>query len=404
MRSRLLFFLIIPILGCKTIALQGQKELPFVLAINPNALQENKVRIEKNDPDIIGAYKQLLKDAGKALEFKPVSVTEKVNIPPSGDKHDYMSLAPYHWPDPSKTDGLPYIRKDGQTNPEVKNYKDKEYQPELCRTIHTLSLAWYFTEDNRYAEHARKLIRVWFLDTATKMNPNLNFGQAIMGVNTGRGAGLIDTRHLINVVDAIGLLKSADCWKEEDQLGMKKWFSQFLEWMQTSKNGIDEMNAKNNHGMWYDAQRLSFALFTGQNEVARNIVLNVQNRLEMQMDANGFFPAELQRTISFHYSVFVMEPIFIIAQMATHTGIDLWAYTSPSGKSIKKGFDTLLPFMLKEKEWTGQQIKPFDFEEVIPLLATGRTQFNCIKCNETIIKLAADKAAQLRIHLLTKNN
>lgn len=209
---------------------------------------------------------------------------------------------------------------------------------------------------------------------------------------------------MINIVDAIGLLKNADCWKEEDQLGMKKWLSQFLEWLQTSKNGIEEMNAKNNHGMWFDAQRLSFALFTGQNEAARNIVLNVQNRLEMQMDENGFFPAELQRTTSFHYSVFVVEPLFIIAQMATHSGIDLWNYTSPSGKSLKKGFDALLPYMIKEKEWTGQQIKPFDFEEIIPILATGRTQFNCIKCNETIINLAADKAALLRIHLLTKNN
>jgi hypothetical protein len=325
---------------------------------------------------------------------------EKTNTPPSGDKHDYMSLAPYHWPDPSKPDGLPYIRKDGQTNPEVKEYKDKEYLPEICKTIQTLSLAWYFSNDDRYAEHARKLIRVWFLDTATKMNPNLNFGQAIKGVNTGRGAGMIDTRHLVNVVDAIGLLKNATCWKEADQQGMKKWFAQFLEWMQTSKNGMDEMNADNNHGMWYDAQRLSFALFTDQNEQAKNIVLNVQSRLEKQMDDNGFFPAEMQRTTSFHYSVFVMDALIKIAQMATHTGIDLWTYSSTSGKSFKKGFEALLPYMTKELKWTGQQIKEFDFEETLPLLTTGYTYFKCAKCKNTIKEYAENKTEISRIQLL----
>jgi hypothetical protein len=155
----------------------GQAKLQ-VFALDATALANNKASIKAGDVNILVAYKQLIKDADQALRSGPVSVMEKKNLPPSGNKHDYMSLAPYHWPDPTKADGLPYIRKDGQTNPEVKEYKDKEYMPRLCADVHTLALAYYFSDDKVYAEHAAKLIRVWFLDTATRMNPNLNFAVA----------------------------------------------------------------------------------------------------------------------------------------------------------------------------------------------------------------------------------
>src|SRR5258705_1412361 len=230
---------------------------PVVFALNAKALKNNKARIKRGDPSIMPAYEQLLADADKALLFEPVSVMEKTSLPPSGDKHDYMSLAPYYWPDPANPDGLPYINKDGQVNPEANEYKDKEYMPKLCEFIHTLALAYYFSGNKSYAEHAAKLLDIWFLDPATKMNPNLNYGQAAKGHNTGRAAGLIETRHLIKVIDAIGLLQGSKYWKNADQMGMKKWFSDFLNWMQTSPIGLAEMAALNNHGAWYDAQRLS---------------------------------------------------------------------------------------------------------------------------------------------------
>jgi hypothetical protein len=223
-------------------------------------------------PSGIAAYKQLIKDADKkALPFGPVSVMEKTGLPPGGDKHDYMSLAPYWWPDPTKPNGLPYVRKDGQTNPEVKEYPDKENMPKLCEYVYTLGLAYYFSEENQYAEHAAKLLKVWFLDPETKMNPNLKYGQAIKGVNEGRGAGLIDTRHWIKLIDGIGLIKNSKYWKKEDQKAMQQWFAEFLNWMQTSKIGIDELNAKNNHGAWYDAQRLSIALYIDSIDLAKKL-------------------------------------------------------------------------------------------------------------------------------------
>jgi hypothetical protein len=373
---------------------------PVVFALNVEALERNKNRIDTRNADIQPAYKLLLKDADKALQFGSVSVMEKKSIPPSGDKHDYMSLAPYFWPDPSKPDGLPYIRKDGQTNPEVKEYKDKEYMPQLCTNVQTLALAYYFSGEKMYAEHAAKLLRTWFLDTATKMNPNLQFAQAIKGVNTGRGAGLIDSRHFIKVIDAIGLLHGSKYWKEADQAGMRKWVTDFLHWMQTSKNGVDEMNTRNNHGAWYDAQRLSMALFIDSIDLAKRIITNATGRLDKQMDENGRFPAEMERTISLHYTTFVMEAFFNIAVMAEKTGFDFWKYISPSGKSLKKGFEALKPYITQEKKWEGQQIKEFEYEGGYPLLMEAAARFKCRDCEQTVKNLAGDKASRLRINLL----
>ncbi|HPH33712.1 MAG TPA: alginate lyase family protein [Chitinophagaceae bacterium] len=377
-----------------------QKGKPLVFVLNREALANNKSRVAAKDPAIMGAYKQLIKEADKALQFGPVSVMEKKSLPPSGDRHDYMSLAPYHWPDPAKPDGLPYIRKDGQTNPEVKEYKDKEYLPQLCSEVHTLALAYFFSSEKVYAEHAAKLVRVWFLDTATRMNPNLNFGQAVKGVNTGRGAGMIDTRHFVKLIDALGLLNEAPEWKEKDQLGMKKWFTDFLQWMQTSVIGRDEMDAENNHGAWYDAQRLAMALYTGDMPLADRVVKNAAARLDQQMNEEGFFPKELARTISLHYSTFVLHAFFAIANMAEHTGTDLWKLTTPSGKSLQKAFNVIRPFLSKEKDWEGQQIKPFTFEDGYGILYDGAAHFQCKNCKEEVKRLAADKAERLLLHLL----
>jgi len=401
MKKTSLFLLAILLICCKTSNVIGQSGKPIVFVLNAKVLDRNKTRIRNNDPGVITAYKQLIKDADKkAMEFEPVSVLEKTATPPSGDKHDYMSLAPYWWPDSSKAGGLPYIRKDGQTNPEVKDYKDKDNMPKLCENVYMLALAYYFSGNNSYAEHAAKLLRTWFLGPATKMNPNMNFSQAVKGTNDGRGAGLIDSRHLIKLIDAIGLLKSSKSWKTEDQKGMQKWFADFLNWMQTSKNGLDELDALNNHGAWYDAQRLSMALFIDSSDLAKKIILNTEHRLDTQIDKDGLFPAEMARTISMHYTCFAMDAFFNIAHMAERTGIDFWNYTTPTGQSLKKSFEVLKPYLVQEKEWTGEQIKEFDVEEGYDILMNAAEYFKCKDCAQAVQKLAGDKGPRLRINLV----
>jgi hypothetical protein len=380
---------------------QVRKSYPQVFALNAKTLASNKKQIKANNVNLIPAYKKLLADAEKALQFKTVSVMGKANTPPSGDKHDYMSIAPYFWPDPSKPGGVPYMNKDGQINPEVNQYKDKIYLLAVCDNVSTLALAWYFSGDARYADHAEKLLRVWFLDTATRMNPNLNFAQAVRGRQTGRGYGLIDTRHFVRLIDAIGLLSNSSHWTQKDQQGMKEWFAEFLNWMQTSKNGLAEMHTLNNHRVWYDEQRLSYALFTGNTTLAKEVVTNAKEQLDKQMASDGSFPLEMKRTISLHYTVFVLDPFFTTADLAKNIGIDFWNYVSPSGKSLKKGFEAVLPYLLKEKEWPGQQIKPFDYDEALPLLVKGAENYDCKVCLKQVNKIAGDSASSLRLHLLT---
>lgn len=376
-----------------------QQVLIAQTAINYNSndsfsLKKVKSLIESADSKMQAALNELVKAADVALTYRPVSVMEKKNNPPSGDKHDYMSLAPYFWPNPETKDGLPYIRKDGQINPEVNEYKDKEYLPQLCSTLETLGLAYYFTNDKRYASHASKLINVWFLDPSTKMNPNLNFGQAVKGQNDGRGAGLIDTRHLIKVVDAVSFIANSSAWSSSQDLQLKSWFAQFLNWMETSKNGVDELDATNNHGIWYDAQRLSFALYTGNKKAVSAIIESAQKRIAAQMNGDGFFPAELARTTSLHYSLFVVEAFIKVAQLSKNTNVNFWNYTAPNGNSLEKACDVLMPYLLKQKEWTGEQIKPFNFDEANSLFIAVAVKKNCVPCFENIYKNSKYKLLQ----------
>lgn len=367
-------------------------------------LNQQKKNLDAGDQVLKSAYQQLIKSANKSLSFGPVSVMEKKEIPPSGSKHDYMSLAPYHWPDPSKKDGLPYMRKDGETNPEVKLYKDKEYLPSLCEHLLVLSIAHHFSGKEVYAKHAMKLIRVWFLDTATRMNPNMNFGQAIKGVNQGRGAGLIDGRNLIKAIEAIGLLSANKAVSKEEQVAMQQWFADFLNWMQTSKIGQEELDAPNNHGAWYDALRLSIALYTNQMPHAKEIVVNAQKRLTVQMDPTGRFPLEMARTTSFHYSVFVVDAFLKIAAMSQKINHDFWDFKAPNGNSLPKAVDALLPYLNKQKVWDGPQIKPFDDQEAIPFLSIAASNFKYSKAADWLVANKVAHSEKMFTYLLTLND
>ncbi|MDI9364120.1 MAG: alginate lyase family protein [Flavobacterium sp.] len=320
------------------------------------------------DTSLLPAYNALIKTANQLLTYKPVSVMDKTDVPPSGNKHDYMSIGPYWWPNPNTPNGLPYIRKDGEVNPEVKNFPDKENMPKLCENIYNLSLAYYFSNDEKYAKHASKLLQVWFLDSATKMNPNLNYGQAIKGVTEGRAEGIIDTRQFIFALDGVALLKGSKDWTNEKDAALKQWFSQFLNWLNTSKIGKDEMDANNNHGVWFDAQALAIALYVGNTTMANEIVGTTAKRLDAQANNEGLFPLELQRTTSLHYSVFIMNAFTIVAQLSEQTSTNFWTLETPSGKSFKKCVEAIIPFITKQKEWTYPEIKPFQVTDAYPLL------------------------------------
>ncbi len=354
----------------------GYCQSPKVYSIDAKTLVASKQKIKEGDKQAMTAYHNLVKAADKSLTVGPFSVMNKVQTPPSGDKHDYMSLAPYFWPNPNTPNGLPYVNKDGEITPEVKDFKDKDDMVKMCSTVEILSLAYYFSGDEKYAERCALLIRTWFISPDTKMNPNVKYGQAVKGLNEGRKEGVLETRGFSKVVDAIGLLKGSKSWTTNDQQAMQTWIGEFLTWIQTDKIGVAEMNATNNHGTWFDAQRLSYALFLGKHDLANEICKNAITRLDKQMDEFGTFPRELARTKSLGYSFFNINAFFQIAVLAEKTDVDLWKEVTPSGKSLRKAIEALAPYFSKEKEWTGKQIEPYNLAGEIPLFYLASVKYN----------------------------
>lgn len=323
------------------------------------------------------ALDQLRADADRALSQPPLTVTAKQMAPPSGDKHDYMTLAPYWWPDPSKPGGLPYIRRDGQTNPEIDKIPDHQNFNTLISSSYTLALAYYLFRDEAYAAHAELLLRAWFLDPATRMNPNFQYAQAVRGVNDGRGTGLIETRDLGRVCDAVGLLAESKAWTAADQAGLHDWFAAFLDWMRTSPNGKDESAAANNHGTFYDVQVTTFALFVGNTDFARQILSDARaKRFSVQILPDGEQPLELVRTKSLGYSTMNLAGLFELARLGDRIGIDLWTFATPEGGgSMRKALDYLVPYVSSEVNWPHAQIVNYDFREITPLMLIATEKY-----------------------------
>ncbi|MEP6903807.1 MAG: alginate lyase family protein [Actinomycetota bacterium] len=351
-------------------AISAQK--PRVFILNPQILEERKIKIsnaKSSDNSFKFAIAKLESEANKALKTEVLSIVTKLADPPSGDRHDYMSQAPYFWRNPATPNGLPYIRKDGERNPEIKKYPDHDLMDKMTDTVEKLSVAFYFTNKEEYAAKAAEILRMWFLDAKTKMNPNLEYAQAIPGVNTGRGIGIIETRGLTWVVDSIGLLEGSKSWTKDDQKGLEAWFSTYLQWLTTSKNGIDESNAKNNHGTFYDVQIVSFALFVGKNDFAKNILETAkQKRIAKQIEPDGKQPLELERTKSWSYSTMNLEGFVSLAELGEKTGVDLWNFQTTDGRGIRQAFEFLQPFLAGNKKWTYEQIEPFEQEKMFPLM------------------------------------
>jgi hypothetical protein len=334
------------------------------------------------------AIDQLRKDADAALKQGPLSVTDKAINPPSGDKHDYMSLAPYWWPDKNKPNGLPYIRRDGETNPEIQKVPDHKNFDKLISTAHTLALSYYLLGDESYATHATQLLRAWFFDPQTRMNPNLEFAQGIPGINQGRGTGLIETRALYRLVDAIGLLGGSKSWTIADQKGMEDWFGKFLEWLLNSKNGKEEAAAKNNHGTYYDVQVVSLALFLGKADVAGDFLQTArEKRIALQVEPDGKQPLELERTKALGYSTMNLAGLFELAILGESAGVDLWNFQTADGRSLRKALDYLTPFVSGEKKWPYPQIIEYKVDEISPLLMMAGVEFKEPRYKDTAVRI-----------------
>ena len=358
----------------------AEEQSPRYFGANPGALAEVKVRLLANDSSLKRALKNLVEDADEALSAKLISVVEKNQTPPSGDKHDYMSVAPYYWPDPAKSNGLPYIRHDGKVNPESRvDDFDHGRMQEMGNRVETLALAYYFTGNEAYAAQAAKFLRAWFLDPATGMNPNLQFAQAVPGANTGRGTGILEGRHVAAAADAAELLAGSSAWTEKDRAEFKAWLEKYLDWLLNSKNGREESNSKNNHGTWYDVQTMELALVLGKTELAKQIAETAKTkRIGLQIEPDGKQPLELERTAALGYSHFNLDALTTLATLSEHVGVDLWRCQLSNGKfAIATALDYLLPYIGdSSKKWPYQQIKKFNRAEFAPVLRLASVAYH----------------------------
>lgn len=292
----------------------------------------------------------ILKEAAWALQQQPVTVTTETCARSAGGKHDFYSEGDYWWPNPQNPDG-PYIQKDGLTNPQ--NFvAHRLAMIRFSRIIGALASAYKITGDKKYVKQALWHLKAWFINQETLMNPNLQYAQAIKGIATGRGIGIIDTIQLMEVVQGLEAMQSSPLIDKQTMDGIKGWFSQYLTWLTTHPYGKDEMNAKNNHGTCWTMQVACFAKFTGNKEImdfCRNRFKEVL--LPSQIAADGSFPLELKRTKPYGYSIFNLDAMTTICQLLSDKTDNLWTYQTSDGRSIKKGIEFLYPYLKDKNTW-----------------------------------------------------
>ena len=360
---------------------------PPLLLLNSQHIASVREGLAKGDERWKSALEALEGDAENALSMKPVSVMDKTVTPPSGDKHDYMSQAPYWWPDPSKPDGRPYIRKDGVRNPEIRGISDRDNLGRLSGTVATLGLAFHLTGRAEYAEHAARLARVWFLDAATRMNPHLRFGQGVPGINDGRGIGIIETRGLPEILDGVRLLAGSPAWTDADEKALQDWMRAYASWLVESPHGQDEGRNGNNHETWYDVQVAALALYTGQQDLARRTLEGSRDRVARHFEPDGRQPRELERTRSWDYSAFNLTAFFHLANLGEQVGVDLWNHRTADGRSIRQGLDFMVPVAIGDRKWSYDQITEFRPGALHWLLRRAAVAWNEPKYRELAAKV-----------------
>jgi hypothetical protein len=377
---------------------------PRVFLLDAGTLQTKK-QILPHDRSLQAALQQLIRQADALLHARLVSVVEKTQLPASGDIHDYLSLAPYWWPDPTKADGLPYIHRDGQTNLQAAEIPDKPNFQKMMPDVKTLALAYYFTDQEVYAAKAGDFLRTWFLNKDTLMNPNLNHAQMVRGRETGRAAGIIDARALSGVVDAIGLIQHTHMWSAQDQQEMEHWFRHYLNWLLTSPLGKEEAAAQNNHGSWYDVLTASIALFLNETERAREFLqASKTRRIDSQIQADGSQPFELKRTLTWHYSAFNVQALLALARLGEHVGVDVGNHSTPDGANLQTALDYLLPAVSNAQAWPYQQTSLIKPERIVDVLYQATVFYHEPSYLQVAQTILGQDAATHRNNLLYETN
>lgn len=347
---------------------------------NDSLNQLVKKKIQKEDSFFLRHYKMLIKDADKTLEFKPNPVTNKTRLPLSKNKHDYLSYAPYKWPDISKVDGLPWVTRDGEINPVSQGYDtDFKRTQEFFKVIETLSWAFYFSENTKYANKAIELIQIWYLNQKTKVHPNINFGQAVPGAADGRKAGVQEWLQQYHVITALQIFKNNNVLPKEVEKKMKTWFENYLHWLLTDKMAIEAGKTGQNHANHYNHQIVGLFIFLDRKEEAKKIIESAKyDRIAQQIRPNGIQPKEMGRTRSVHYASLNLWSLTELTFIGRSLDVDLWNFKTQDGRSLKQAFNYLTLFVKTPEKWPFKEIakggvKGVMNNEMKPMLSKAST-------------------------------
>lgn len=316
----------------------------------------------------------LLSDAEESLQREPYAVTDKTTLPPSGLLNDYWHPAPYWWPNPDTEDGLPYIRRDGERVPGTRMYEADSEKYDRTRVQRVfddsiiLALAWKYSGNMKYAEHAARIFERFFINPNTRMNPHLKYAQVKMGHNgnVGGNIGIIEFKDMYYYLDAVRLLTASGAISETYNAIFNEWLSSYLEWLLRSKQGKNECKAQNNHGTYYDLQVAAIAAFLNNHSVLYETLARAQSRIKQQFAPDGSQPDELTRNTTAHYCCFNFQGWVNLSKIARQWGSDLWSYKAPNGANLVKGSEWLLAHI--GLEWPYEQIDTFDADRFYPIL------------------------------------
>lgn len=334
---------------------------------NNKHVEQVKKEIKSNNPYFTEKYNELIKEGNALLNFKVDPVTNKTEVPPSKNMHDYISYAPYRWPDSSKLDGLPWVARDGIINP-VSRGSDTDFSRKdaFFNAIDKLAWSYYFSDDIRYADKALALIKVWYLDKETKVNPNINFGQAHPGIAKGTKAGVHEWDGQSSIITALQMFEAKGVLPAAIKNGMTTWFSQYLNWLITEPMAIDAGFTRQNHANHYTYQVVGLMMYLNKIKDAKAVVEDAKmSRIADQIMPDGRQPRELGRTKSVSYSVTNIWLMTEITLMGQKIGVDLWKYETEDGRSLKKAYEFLAHYISNPEEWPEKQISKGGAEKAI---------------------------------------
>ena len=201
------------------------------------------------------------------------------------------------------------------------------------------------------------------------MNPSLLYGQAITRKVSGRGIGVIDMIQMVEVAQSVSVLEKSSLINNKDISDIKNWFTQYLKWVTTHSYGIDEREAKNNHGTCWVMQVAVFAKLVGDT----SLLSYCNNRfktvlLPSQMAPNGSFPLEIKRTKPYGYSLFNLDAMVTLAHVLSTQKENLFDFIGTGNVSIKKGIEFMFPFIANKASWPyAKDVMYFDEWPVAPI-------------------------------------